>query len=55
MTETTFEVSLLKDYKEAIRTKGVVVLKNIFSKKDLDELTDEFDKNWHEVQKKLGQ
>jgi hypothetical protein len=34
-----------------IETKGVVVLKNIFSKKDLDE----FDKNWHEVQKKLGQ
>ena len=55
VAKTPFDVSLLNDYEEAIRTKGVVVLKNVFSKEYLDELSHEFDNNWQEVQKKLGQ
>ena len=55
MAKTPFDASLLNDYEEAIRTKGVVVLKNVFSKEYLDELSHEFDNNWQEVQKKLGQ
>ena len=53
--KTPFDASLLNDYEEAIRTKGVVVLKNVLSEEHLDELSHEFDNNWQEVQKKLGQ
>ena len=55
LAKTPFDVSLLNDYEEAVRKNGVVVLKNVFSKEHLDELTHEFDKNWQEVEKRLRQ
>jgi len=44
------DVKQLASYEAALRRNGVVVLTKVFSADLLDQLTQEFDKNWKEVQ-----
>ena len=50
--QPTFNSDLLHYYEKEVREKGLVVLKDVFSNKHLDELTGDFDNNWDEVQEK---
>ena len=53
VSESPVDLALLDEYEETLRTTGVVILKNVFTKEHLDQLSEEFDKNWEAVQKKL--
>ena len=48
----SLDLALLDEYEVALRTDGVVVLRNLFTDEHLDRLTEEFDKNWEEVEKR---
>lgn len=54
VSEAPVDLALLEEYEETLRTTGVVVLKNVFTKEHLDQLSEEFDKNWEAVQKKIS-
>ena len=54
MAKATVDLSLLNEYEESLRTHGVVVLRDVFTNEHLDKLSDEFDKNWEEVQARLS-
>ena len=54
MAKATVDFSLLNEYEESLRTHGVVVLRDVFTNEHLDKLSDEFDKNWEEVQARLS-
>jgi len=54
VSKPPFDVSLLTEYEESLRSRGLAILKNVFTEEHLDELAEQFDKNWEEVNTRIS-